>query len=810
MVCAELEVLVAGKCHVGCLVPGALDILERNVIGGVPSADCLADDEPAHLRGLRALPGGRNRECGAGLEDEALELLLVQIDVIDAVSVEVDVGRVGLAALGLLGEGEQGVELLGVLVGSAYLGSPGGAAAELEVDVAVTCADVLGHLPVGLAVNVDELDVGAPAVVCVPSDESVRLGRSRLAGDAAGTLVEVEGHHLVFAALRPCKLVAGTVNDLAVDDSELTGPPGRGCDCGCNVCTHAAGVGEGELEALAVGLVEHLFEVLVPLAAGAVADTVNTGGLYVYLAVLEVDVDHVDAVSLHGAVAAVFNKAVVLFQTPEVAAPCFLRAELEALACREPADSVELSGGVAAPLVVDDGNHINNVVGTPVPAADGLADHVHGLGILLVFLDEDGLGCVVVGNVVAALDTHADVLVAGCECYAELGLVDAVRIAGVDDAHVVLFRTADALAPVVLCTDLELVCLGYCNVADLPDVSGNLLHVKVVVPAGAVEGTDERPERRLCGRRRSVATAGGDVCNAVGRIQIHIVIAGLCGHVAAALGHYDRSVECELAAAEVIVGPGVVAAELEAVCIERNALGSPDFGIVGDLLQVYVHAPVGDCGTDDAPGLCAFHDVQIVVLAEVDVGQAAAAGSGLDNLVELCLRVEEEVVGAVGCDCEVLTACACRKFCVECYDVRLLGDVGTCAKVDVPAAVLAELELVGSGEYDALGNVPCAVGVHLDVCIPVDVDGCDGTGDAPGTLLPAGIRIAAAAGRNLVVELDGSLCVYVAVDSVVLGRILQGCAEGHLKAYGSALVEPELAESLLQGAVGNGQDVILD
>ena len=227
MICAELEVLLSQDGDIPCNIGVAALVNKGNVILIGPAADCLANDVPVHLRSICAFPGCRNCECGACLEDESGEFLLVEVYVVNAVAVEVDVGRIGLGAIGLLSELKEFVHVLGVLVGCANLRNPLGAAAELEVDVAGICTDVLGDSPVGLAFYVNKIYVGAPGIVGVPSDESVRLLLLflALAGDGAGAFVEVEGDDLSLHDLRPCVLVTYAICNLAVEDSELTGPP---------------------------------------------------------------------------------------------------------------------------------------------------------------------------------------------------------------------------------------------------------------------------------------------------------------------------------------------------------------------------------------------------------------------------------------------------------------------------------------------------------------------------------------------------------------------------------------------------------
>ena len=345
---------------------------------------------------------------------------------------------------------------------------------------------------------------------------------------------------------------------------------------------------------------------------------------------LHIDVDQIDAVFCNYAVAAFLSEAVVLFESPEVAVPCLLGAELKALACREVLDGVELSGRVCTPFgYVHDGSHLNDVVGTPVPAADGLADHVELVGNFLVLLDEDGLCCIVEGNVVVACNCNADVDLTGCEGFAKDRLVNA--FAFLHCTGFILFRSAHALVPLVVCADLELVGLGDGNVADLPDVVVSVLEVEVGIPVGSVDGTDEGPCLRLCGRRRYIAAALVEVCDTIGRIEEYGVGTGLVhNHVSTALGHDDRGLECVFAAAKVVVCPLVIAAELEFVFLERNVSCLPDLRILGDLLHVDVGVPVKDCRTDDTPGLCTFHDVQILILAQVDVGDVAGSG-GLEG-----------------------------------------------------------------------------------------------------------------------------------------------------------------------------------
>ena len=342
-----------------------------------------------------------------------------------------------------------------------------------------------------------------------------------------------------------------------------------------------------------------------------------------HLTGLEVDVHQVEAAFVHVAVATVSRVAIVGFQGIEVAAPGTLGAELEALAGVEVTNGIELAFGIGTPFrLVDDRDELHNTLGFPVPVTEFLTDHVQMLGILLVFLNENSQVFIVEGDVVITGHTNLDVIAASLESGADDGLVNIVRVSGIDGAGRVGFGTAHAGAPIVVGADLELVVCGNGHILHFPDVTGDVGHIQVGIPGGFADGADEGPHGGLCRRRRYVTAAFGEVCHTVGRIEVDGVDAQYGRHVATALGHHDGLVESEFTAAQVVVAPGIVTAELELVALQREIHHGPDFGIVLNLLQIGIGIPFAGLGrTDEAPGLGTGHGLQILELGEVDVGQ---------------------------------------------------------------------------------------------------------------------------------------------------------------------------------------------
>ena len=170
--------------------------------------------------------------------------------------------------------------------------------------------------------------------------------------------------------------------------------------------------------------------------------------------------------------------------------------------------------------------------------------------------------------------------------------------------------------------DLELVVCGNGHILHFPDVTGDVGHIQIGVPGSFADGADEGPHGGLCRRRRYVTATFGEVCHTVGRIEVYGVDAQYGRHVATALGHHDGLVESEFTAAQVVVAPGIVTAELELVALQREIHHGPDFGIVLNLLQIGIGIPFAGLGrTDEAPGLGTGHGLQILELGEVDVGQ---------------------------------------------------------------------------------------------------------------------------------------------------------------------------------------------
>ena len=99
---------------------------------------------------------------------------------------------------------------------------------------------------------------------------------------------------------------------------------------------------------------------------------------------LEVDVDKIEAISINCAVSTGLSETFVGSETPEVTAPCFLRAELEALAGRDITDCPELGLGLVAVCtpcrLIDYRCKLNNAIGTPIPTTELFTNHIKMLG----------------------------------------------------------------------------------------------------------------------------------------------------------------------------------------------------------------------------------------------------------------------------------------------------------------------------------------------------------------------------------------------------------------------------------------------
>ena len=340
--------------------------------------------------------------------------------------------------------------------------------------------------------------------------------------------------------------------------------------------------------------------------------------------------------------------------------------------------------------------------------------------------------------------------------------------------------------------ELELVGGGEFHVAGHPECSG-CGHVDVTVPvdAGTGNGTGDAPAFE-CGLRcvgvvgafsHEVAGAaqGCDDLEEFGfRIHEEVVDAvfGNCKVLAACAGlifgveAHDEGL-CVSGCAEV-VGPILVLAELELVgSLELDALGHVP-GAVGGHLDVLVplHPEAGD-RADDAP---LGHGI------ESGIGQEGfGEGDGLGG------GIIEEVVGAVGGNREVLAVGRCGQRLSDGHDERL--DIAGSAAVVVPAAVVADLELVGSGELEPLGNMLAAVGEHCFILVP----GIAGAGDiadhAPSTLLgvgPPGIALRHGHFDYPGTDRDEVLAVDESVDAAVLGGILQGHTHCKFHCHGAA------------------------
>ena len=138
----------------------------------------------------------------------------------------------------------------------------------------------------------------------------------------------------------------------------------------------------------------------------------------------------------------------------------------------------------------------------------------------------------------------------------------------------------------------------------------------------------------------------------------------------------------------------------------------------GDIL-VPLHLEAGD-SADDAPGRC---------LVEAGIGH-----EGLGEGDGLCCGIVEEVIDAVCGNREVLAVGGRCDCLAKSHYVRL--GVAGCAAVVVPAAVVAELELVGSRELEPGDHVLCTVGVAVSgfILVPFVAGACDRADHAPCTL----------------------------------------------------------------------------
>ena len=397
--------------------------------------------------------------------------------------------------------------------------------------------------------------------------------------------------------------------------------------------------------------------------------------------------------------------------------------------------------------------------------ADPLAvgqDHVHVTGPFVEFADQgphfsggDG-DLLVVGVIDDLVETGRDLDVGG------------VVGQGIESNAEFDEGATDILSPISVLTELE-AAVAAVVLGDVGEVAGPhavlLGHGDIAAPT--VEVADDSPA--LVAFRLGFGLVAADLgAHAAaegldhGREAVRIedeVIDAVLGNLDVCAVLRDREFGAEAAElAAHVDGPGLVLTELEFVGSgELDALGHVGLA-VGDHREVAVpfDAVVGQVA-DDAP----VAGILMVRIREVRVGDGNGVGA----------QVEPEVIGAVRADLDVRTVLGDGKFGIESGELT--------AHIDIPALVLAELELVVLGEADGLGHDVVAVfgGPGLEVAVPIDVIVGQGTDDAPrGGLGVVGVRAALrqgdGEGRNRI-----DLGIHEAVAAVVLGRILDGGAD---------------------------------
>ena len=288
----------------------------------------------------------------------------------------------------------------------------------------------------------------------------------------------------------------------------------------------------------------------------------------------------------------------------------------------------------------------------------------------LIGLDEHCAFRPVVSDVVCTGHSDLDILVAGGESLTDLWFVDLVRIALVDGALGIPFRTSgvEIVIPLMVSTEFELVGSGYFDLDYLPDAFGNLGKVDILAPAVSTHGSDDGPGLRLArlvraglvatfltNERAEAAEGRSDLEQFRGRIDENVISTGLGhGNILTLLSSidfliYGSDIRLRVTrAAEVLVTPTAGCAELEGVVSGKfHTLSHMPFAIGGHR-DVLVPIEVTACdGSSDAQRT-------LLIKARISLERLCNSDGSVSGIVK-------DIIIAFCRDGHILTLCGRRK-----------------------------------------------------------------------------------------------------------------------------------------------------
>ena len=277
-----------------------------------------------------------------------------------------------------------------------------------------------------------------------------------------GACVEVDGDKLASLDSNPFLVAASSaVSNLAVEVDELGLPPvdpavaggnaldGSGrSDLGSETYSGAV-VLDGSFQDLSVSdELDSVGSVEVPcVCTPCVADTIDLCGHDFDLAVVAVHEYGVEAVGCDLAVVAV---------VAEVSVPCLDCAELELVSCGEVAGAPEEAG------CGRNAGELDDAVGSPIPVAECVADHVHGLGSGRLLGALCGVGEALVELALGKLEGEGDVVSAALLNLDVVVVCKSEAVAGFAEGGLSLYLAGvvEGDLPVVAGGELELTVLG--------------------------------------------------------------------------------------------------------------------------------------------------------------------------------------------------------------------------------------------------------------------------------------------------------------------------------------------------------------